>query len=301
MSNQLHHWIVFLDKQYTQLLPFDPNKKVLDQFGWNPISIIKPTKSSKSKWSKAYLDTIELRRSDSAEYLPGLKFSEFHAGLTENIIHYWSMKDATVVDPFAGRLTRAYVTSSLGRKYIGYDVVERTLKESQQVIDREGLDATLHLGDGCLMEHTPNETADLVLTCPPYHQLERYEPAENQLSEIADYDSFLNQIEICGRNIARVLKSGGFCVWVCGDWRDKGHYRSFHAETIRLFSKYLKHHDTIIMENQSPFASLQLGKVAANRYTSKIHEFILVFKKEGVLQPTSNQIMDTSTLEEFFG
>lgn len=301
MSNQLHHWIVFLDKQYTQLLPFDPNKKVLDQFGWNPVSIIKPTKSSKSKWSKAYLDTIELRRSDSAEYLPGLKFSEFHAGLTENIIHYWSMKDATVVDPFAGRLTRAYVTSSLGRKYIGYDVVERTLKESQQVIDREGLDATLHLGDGCLMEHTPNETADLVLTCPPYHQLERYEPAENQLSEIADYDSFLNQIEICGRNIARVLKSGGFCVWVCGDWRDKGHYRSFHADTIRLFSKYLKHHDTIIMENQSPFASLQLGKVAANRYTSKIHEFILVFKKEGVLQPTSNQIMDTSTLEEFFG
>lgn len=301
MSNQLHHWIVFLDKQYTQLLPFDPNKKVLDQFGWNPISIIKPTKSSKSKWSKAYLDTIELRRSDSAEYLPGLKFSEFHAGLTENIIHYWSMKDATVVDPFAGRLTRAYVTSSLGRKYIGYDVVERTLKESQQVIEREGLDATLHLGNGCIMEHTPNETADLVLTCPPYHQLERYEPTENQLSEIADYDSFLNQIEVCGKNIARVLKSGGFCVWVCGDWRDKGHYRSFHADTIRLFSKYLKHHDTIIMENQSPFASLQLGKVAANRYTSKIHEFILVFKKEGVLQPTSNQIMDTSTLEEFFG
>lgn len=301
MSNQLHHWIVFLDKQYTQLLPFDPNKKVLDQFGWNPISIIKPTKSSKSKWSKAYLDTIELRRSDSAEYLPGLKFSEFHAGLTENIIHYWSMKDATVVDPFAGRLTRAYVTSSLGRKYIGYDVVERTLKESQQVIEREGLDATLHLGNGCIMEHTPNETADLVLTCPPYHQLERYEPTENQLSEIADYNSFLNQIEVCGKNIARVLKSGGFCVWVCGDWRDKGHYRSFHADTIRLFSKYLKHHDTIIMENQSPFASLQLGKVAANRYTSKIHEFILVFKKEGVLQPTSNQIMDTSTLEEFFG
>jgi hypothetical protein len=61
----------------------------------------------------------------------------------------------------------------------------------------------------------------------------------------------------------------------------------------------LKHHDTVIMENQSPFASLQLGKVAANRYTSKIHEFILVFKKEGVLNPVSCDIMDTITLEDF--
>jgi hypothetical protein len=53
------------------------------------------------------------------------------------------------------------------------------------------------------------------------------------------------------------------------------------------------------MENQSHFASLQLGKVAANRYTSKIHEFILVFKKEGVLNPVSYDIMDTITLEDF--
>ena len=60
-------------------------------------------------------------------------------------------------------------------------------------------------------------------------------------------------------------------------------------------------HDTIIMENQSPFATLQLGKVAANRYTSKIHEFILVFKKGGVLKPVSNVIMDTINLEDFYG
>ena len=132
------------------------------------------------------------------------------------------------------------------------------------------------------------------------HQLERYEPVEKQLSEITDYDMFLTQIEVCGQNIERVLKPGGFCVWVCGDWREKGQYRSFHADTIRLFSQFLKHHDTIIMENQSPFASLQLGKVAANRYTSKIHEFILVFKKEGELVPTSNEIRETSTLDSFF-
>jgi len=290
-----------LDKQYTQLLPFNPNERVIDQFGWNPLSIVRPEKSSKSDWSKAYLNTIELRRSEETKYLPGLKFSEFHAGLAENVIHYWSMKGATVVDPFAGRLTRAFVTSSLGRNYIGYDVVKRTVDESMEVLNREKLDATIHWSDGCMMDMTPNESADLVFTCPPYHQLERYEPAHKQLSEISDYNMFLKQIEVCGLNIERVLKPGGFCVWVCGDWRDKGVYRSFHADTIRLFSKYLTHHDTIIMENQSPFAALQLGKVASKRYTSKIHEFILVFKKKGVLEPTSDIIRDASTLEEFYG
>jgi hypothetical protein len=52
----------------------------------------------------------------------------------------------------------------------------------------------------------------------------------------------------------------------------------------------LKYHDIIVMKNKSPFASMQIGKVAANRYTSKIHEYILVFRKEGELNYPSNYI-----------
>lgn len=290
------------EKEYKQLLPFDPNKKVLDQFGWNPVSIVKPTKSSKKMWSRAYLDNVEYRRGEDIEYLAGLKFSEFHAGMAENIIHYWSMKGAKVVDPFAGRLTRAYVTSSLGRTYEGYDVVQRTVDESNKVLTEDNLNGIIHVGNGCVMEKTESETADLVFTCPPYHQLEKYESVDYQLSDIGSYDDFLTQIDICAENCHRVMKEGAFCVWVVGDWREKGIYRSFHSDlTTIMQNQKLKHHDTIIMENQSPFASLQLGKVAANRYTSKIHEFILVFKKEGILNPVSHDIMDNINLEAFYG
>jgi len=65
------------EKEYNQLLPFDPNKKVLDQFGWNPVSVIKPTKSSKKMWSRAYLDNVEYRRGEDIEYLAGLKLVNF--------------------------------------------------------------------------------------------------------------------------------------------------------------------------------------------------------------------------------
>jgi hypothetical protein len=34
-----------------------------------------------------------------------------------------------------------------------------------------------------------------------------------------------------------------------------------------------------LIKNFSPFAALQMGKVAAKRYTSKIHEYLLVFRK----------------------
>ena len=69
------------------------------------------------------------------------------------------------------------------------------------------------------MLYTRNETADLVFTCPPYHNLEKYETAKNQLSECETYEDFMVQIQKCGKNINRVLKPGAFCVWVVGDWR----------------------------------------------------------------------------------
>ena len=55
----------------------------------------------------------------------------------------------------------------------------------------------------------------------------------------------------------------------------------------------LKYHDLIVMKNKSPFASMQIGKVAANRYTSKIQEYILVFRKNGELNYPSEQIKKT--------
>jgi hypothetical protein len=56
------------------------------------------------------------------------------------------------------------------------------------------------------------------------------------------------------------------------------------------------------MENVSPFAPLQMGKVAAKRYTSKVHEYVLVFKKPGELEYNSDQIRleEDSDLGAFF-
>ena len=287
-----------MSKEYKKVLPLKDDVKVVDQIGWLPLSVIEPSRKSKARWRNAYLNDglDEQRRSDDAKYLSGLGFSEFHAGLTENILHYWSTVDSVVVDPFAGRATRAFVTTKLGRKYYGYEISPTTVDRVQKHLDSYNIDSTIYLENGCEMKHTANDFADLVMTCPPYHQLEKYESVGNQLSDIKDYETFLGMLKVCAVNIKRVLKPGGFLVWVCADWRDGKEFRSFHTDSIRMFKNVgLKYHDIVIMKNKSPFASMQIGKVAAKRYTSKVHEYILVFRKEGELKYPSNNIIKSAS------
>ncbi len=268
-----------MSKAYQQLLPMSTDSTVKDQFGWLPVSVFKPQR--REDWRDIIGDDGDesTRRSEDAKYLPGLRFSEFHPDLAEMVVKYWSLEGDLIIDPFAGRATRGIVGLHLSRKYQGYEVAAETFrKTSEKVLPLGG---ELFCMDGCYMGHSVNESADLVFTCPPYHRLEKYQTAPAQLSDIADYSTFLKRIQICARNTVRVLKPGKFLCWVCGDWRDGKAFRTFHADSLRIFQQAgLTQHDVVIIHNNSPFAPLQAGKVAAKRYTSKVHEYLLVFRKE---------------------
>ena len=271
---------------YNQILPIRKDCRIDEQFGWLPLSVLEPSRDHREQWPEAYLDDgiRETKRSKDAENLPGLRFSEFHAGLAEQILRYWSMRGSVIVDPFSGRATRAMVASKLGRNYQGYEVSKQTYDRCMKHFKKFKVSPKLFNCDGTELLYTRNETADLVFTCPPYHNLEKYETAKNQLSECETYEDFMVQIQKCGKNINRVLKPGAFCVWVVSDWRDMtgSGLRSFHSDLITAFvNEGMIHHDTIIMKNLSPFAYVQCAKVASKRYTSKIHEYIMVFRKKG--------------------
>ena len=56
----------------------------------------------------------------------------------------------------------------------------------------------------------------------------------------------------------------------------------------------------MIMKNISPFAALQAGKVASKRYTSKVHEYVLVFRKEGELEINTDVIVKQEEKDNFW-
>ena len=293
--------------EYSQILPLRTDTKVADQFGWLPLSIYRPTKESKIKWKNAYLNDglDEQRRSDTSEYLPGYTFSEFHAGLAENILKFWSLKGSKIVDPFAGRVTRAYVSKQLGRDYTGFEISPRTYERIHNHFTGLGMETPVINGDGTLMEEIDNNYADLIFTCPPYFNLEKYESVPSQLSDEPTYELFMSKIDTCIGNCFRVLKTGAFACWVVGDMRVGRRYLNFHGDVINSFKKHgFLQHDIVILENISPFAALQIGKTAANRYTSKIHEYLLVFRKPGEYDipkyTSADELEQETKLQQFF-
>lgn len=266
-------------REYSQVLPLSNEDTIKNQFaGWLPVSVFRPER--REDWRELIGDEGDekTRRSEDAQYLPGLRFSEFHPHLAEVVIRYWSIESDLIVDPFAGRATRGIVALSLKRKYQGYEIAPTTFVKASRKLAILG--GRLECSDGCEMSQTPSSSADLIFTCPPYHRLEKYESAPAQLSDIESYEKFLERIWKCVCSIVRVLKPGKFCCWVCADWRDGKAFRLFHADCLEMFRRSaLIPWDIMIVHNNSPFAPLQAGKVAAKRYTSKVHEYLLVFRK----------------------
>ena len=289
MSRSLDHY-----RKQSKVLPIREDVNVKDQFGFLPLSIIKPTKESKDRWKQAYFNDGEIDiRQVNGGYIKSSgggpqKMSEFHAGLAENIVRYWSLPGAKVVDPFAGRVTRAVVTTQLGRDYYGYEITPNTHKRALAHFDRLGVSPNLYLADGVKLENTPDNFSDLIMTCPPYYNIEKYESVDGQLSDCGTYEDFIGMISECAKSCYRVARPGSFCVWVVADFRLKeltnetGNLMDFHGDTIQSFKKAgWNYHDIIIMENISPFAALTQYQAACKRYAPKTHEYILVFRKPG--------------------
>ena len=81
-------------------------------------------------------------------------------------------------------------------------------------------DQTIHRvrsGDARDLSWLPSESIHLVVTSPPYWTLKEYEPHQDQLGAIADYELFLSQLDKVWAECARVLVPGGRICCVVGD------------------------------------------------------------------------------------
>lgn len=74
-----------------------------------------------------------------------------------------------------------------------------------------------HLGDARELAWLADESVHLIVTSPPYWTLKEYEPSENQMGAIADYESFLDELDKVWKQCARVLVPGGRICCVVGD------------------------------------------------------------------------------------
>ena len=192
--------------------------------------------SYKSLWTQANLEKILRwnRKSHSTPYMSELKRGiYFCCGLTKNTMYRPQMmklacikyKPEVVLDPCAGWGGRMLGAVSYGAHYIAFEPNTTTYNNLMQIVNFLGIQhkVTLICDDARNMKKYNLPKADLVLTSPPYFDLEVYAHEDTQsITHTPVYqdwaDGFLREIIKLG---IEQLNPKGVSCWNVGKVRNR--------------------------------------------------------------------------------
>jgi hypothetical protein len=170
--------------------------------------------------------------------------SVFDPVLCELVYRWWCPAGGSVLDPFAGGSVRGIVAAMLGHAYTGIelsgDQVAANREQAQAIVPADKPQPRWFVGDSRqLVDELPaGELYDLVFTCPPYWDLERYSDHPADLSNLASYGEFLEAYQDVVAACCRRLRPERFAVWVVSDVRDaQGFYVGLRRDTELAFER----------------------------------------------------------------
>ena len=209
--------------------------------------------------------------------------SIFDPVLCELAYRWWSGEGSQILDPFAGGSVRGIVAAHLGRKYWGCDLraeqIEANREQGAALCDGKPMPEWV-CGDSMNeVEKAPD--ADLIFSCPPYGDLEKYSDQRADLSAMPWSDFRLAYRTIIFRACKR-LKNDRFACFVVGDFRDgKGNYRNFIGETVSAFldSGMALYNEAILVTSVGSASMRVTKQFNAGRKLCKTHQNVLVFVK----------------------
>lgn len=215
--------------------------------------------------------------------------SIFDPALCELMYNWYCPENGTILDPFAGGSVRGIVANKLGFKYTGIDIRQEQIDSNRgqaiNILDVQN-QPNWYVGDSnvVLQEFIDKgiiNKFDLVFSCPPYADLEVYSDLEGDISN-KDYSTFVSLYTSIIHKAIKLLKSGGYAIFVVGDIRDKkGYYRDFVSLTKSAFigGGAMLYNEAILLQPLGT-AMLRCGKIfEAGKKLTKVHENVLIFKK----------------------
>lgn len=201
--------------------------------------------------------------------------ANFDPELAKFILKYYARDSTTVFDSFSGWGERGYAAKILKYVYNGYDISPKAIDYAFKTYGVKN-----KLGDSRNTDLEDN-SMDFSFSCPPYWNLEEYQSIDGQLTDIKDYQDFLDELEKAVVEINRVLKDGALVCWVVGDFRRKGKLIDFSTDVGLLFrNNGFELKDKVIIDNSTNYnVPLHLPNSYEHKFTVKVHETMWVFKK----------------------
>lgn len=221
--------------------------------------------------------------------------SVFDPVLTEIMVRWYSNAGDAVLDPFAGGSVRGIVTTMLGRTYTGIDLraeqIAANRQQAQTILGTDHPHPVWHAGDSRHIDSMiGDQPADLILTCPPYGDLERYSDDPADLSTMTDHDFITAYRHIITRTMSH-LRDDRFAVIVVGDYRDThGNYQNFVSSTIDAVRSTGAHlYNEAVLINAVGTGAMVAGTyMRASRKIVKLHQNVLVFLKGNAKRATQH-------------
>ena len=264
-------------------------KQGLYEFSYEPKSFWEYNRGNNIDKLVDDLKSYDHNKVDSKDFIKhgrGSFLSKFNSEYAKRIIEMWSKEDDFIVDPFAGRSSRPLVSTLLGRNYVGFDVVNDNLKEAKEQYDKLkkgrqlGYLKLIHTSSEYMDLHLNGGVADMIITCPPYFNIEKYESVDGQLTDIKIYKNFLDIYKTILEKSANILKPGCFFAIVVANFRIDGELYDFCSDTKDILKKHLTYHDEIILEMSPAKRHPLYTQAITNLNCLKTHEYCLVFRKE---------------------
>jgi hypothetical protein len=209
--------------------------------------------------------------------------SIFDPVICEIAYRWFCPPGGTVLDPFAGGSVRGIIASKLGRRYVGIELRGEQVEANKAQLSLAGeLAPEWRCGDACDIGRLAGDIeADLIFSCPPYWNLERYSDDPADLSNMGLDDFTAAYRSIIAGTVAR-LRDDRFAVWVVGDVRDEhGCYVSLPGRTIDAFKAVgARLYNDAILVTAVGSLPIRVGRqFEASRKLGRTHQNILVFIK----------------------
>lgn len=210
--------------------------------------------------------------------------SIFDPVLCEIMYKWFAPEGAKVFDPFAGGSVRGIVAACMGHEYTGIDLRQEQVDANREQAEESGIpdgSAVWHCDDSQNADrYIEDGTADMIMTCPPYADLEVYSDDPRDISNM-EYEDFLRVYRNILTTAARKLKENRFAIVVISDVRDKkGFYRDLPGETKRIMNEAgLQTYNEMILVNAVGSGCLRARRAMTNKKVIRLHQNVLAFYK----------------------
>lgn len=277
-----------------------PRQKLAAAFGVPPFSVLSARDGEwqkRKRWWRSVGVTGEVGRDAPAIHLGSDGADEeytsvFDPALVELLVSWFSSRGDVVIDPFAGGPPRGVVSAAMGRSYFGIDLRSEQVAANERCLSEMKIDvpgsASWAAGDSAACARSLPE-ADMLITCPPYGDLEVYSDDPRDLSAMDEHAfAFAYKRAVLGA-VSR-LKQDRFAVFVVGDYRGAdGCLSDFPSLTVAAArdAGAALYNDFVLVTAVGSASARAERQFRHSRKMARTHQNVLVFVKGDAVAATA--------------